>query len=359
VYYAFIVLTAYRRHRAKCKHRSRRYKGCSCPIWIQGTLEGRNIRRSLDLTNWEAAQNRIRELEIFGEGRVISVEDACSRFLADVEARGIGPAQTSKYKLLTKELTAEFGAVSVREISVDDLRRYREKWKLSPISASKKLERMRTLFSFCLSSGWIQQNPARGLKVPSIAPAPTLPFTDEEMEKILWAAESIREAHPKMLPGIERKLLALILLMRYSGIRISDAVAFRRDQLKNGKLFLRQAKTKHPVWVPVPPKVVKALAACDEGQAQYFYSGSGKLKSAITEWQDRLKKVYEMAGIPDGHSHRLRDTFAVALLNEGVPLETVSILLGHRSIKTTEKHYAPWVKSRQKALEEAVKATWA
>ena len=249
------MLTAYRRHRSGCKHKSRRYKGCSCPIWIQGVLEGKAVRRSLDLTNWEAAQNRIRELEIYGDERVISVSDVCERFLADVQARGIGPAQTSKYKLLTRELTEEYAAMSLRSVSVDDLRKFREGWKLSPISASKKLERLRSFFSFCVASGWLPMNPAKGLKLPAIRQSPTLPFTDEEMEKIFWAAESIREAHPKMLPGIERKLLALILLMRYSGIRISDAVMFRRDQLKDGKLFRRQAKTKHPVWVPLPPKV--------------------------------------------------------------------------------------------------------
>ena|SRR5271166_1808714 len=38
------------------------------------------------------------------------------------------------------------------------------------------------------------------------------------------------------------------------------------NRLRNGKLFLRQAKTKHSVWVPLPSKVVKALKACDEGE---------------------------------------------------------------------------------------------
>jgi hypothetical protein len=36
-------------------------------------------------------------------------------------------------------------------------------------------------------------------------------------------------------------------------IRISDAVMFRREKLKRGKLFLRQQKTGQPVWVPLPP----------------------------------------------------------------------------------------------------------
>jgi integrase len=56
-------------------------------------------------------------------------------------------------------------------------------------------------------------------------------------------------------------------------------------------------------------------------------------KSAITDWQKRLKKVYVMAGIPDRHSHRLRDTFSVDLLQKGVPIETVSMLLGHKDTR--------------------------
>jgi len=53
-----------------------------------------------------------------------------------------------------------------------------------------------------------------------------------------------------------------------------------------------------------------------------------------------------------------RDTFAVDLLQKGVPIETVSILLGHSSIRITEKHYSPWVKSRQDNLETQIRKIW-
>jgi integrase/recombinase XerD len=54
----------------------------------------------------------------------------------------------------------------------------------------------------------------------------------------------------------------------------------------------------------------------------------------------------------------LRDTFAVDLLSKAVPLEEVSKLLGHESIKTTEKHYAKWVKATQDRLDTLVMNTW-
>jgi hypothetical protein len=44
----------------------------------------------------------------------------------------------------------------------------------------------------------------------------------------------------------------------------------------------------------------------------------------------------------------------VALLETGVPIEQVSVLLGHQSVRITERHYAPWVKSRQEKLEADV-----
>jgi len=58
-------------------------------------------------------------------------------------------------------------------------------------------------------------------------------------------------------------------------------------------------------------------------------------------------------------SHRFRDTFAVELLLAGVPIERVSVLLGHQSVRITEKHYNPWVRSRQEQLEADVRNAWA
>jgi integrase/recombinase XerD len=53
----------------------------------------------------------------------------------------------------------------------------------------------------------------------------------------------------------------------------------------------------------------------------------------------------------------LRDTFAVELLQKGVSLETVAIILGN-SIKVAEKHYSPWVKSRQDSLTAEIEKAW-
>ena len=48
----------------------------------------------------------------------------------------------------------------------------------------------------------------------------------------------------------------------------------------------------------------------------------------------------------------LRDTFAVEMLLAGVPLEDVSKLLTHKSVRITEKYYARWVKSRVQQLDD-------
>jgi len=42
----------------------------------------------------------------------------------------------------------------------------------------------------------------------------------------------------------------------------------------------------------------------------------------------------------------------------GVPIERVSILLGHKSVRVTERHYDPWVRSRQEQLEADVASAW-
>jgi integrase len=66
----------------------------------------------------------------------------------------------------------------------------------------------------------------------------------------------------------------------------------------------------------------------------------------------------KLAKVPDGHPHRFRDTFAVELLLAGVPIERLSVLLGHQSVRITERHYSPWVRARQEQLESDLTNAW-
>jgi len=70
------------------------------------------------------------------------------------------------------------------------------------------------------------------------------------------------------------------------------------------------------------------------------------------------KAIFDLANVKHAHSHRLRDTFATELLLAGVPIEDVSILLGHSNTRITAKHYSPWVKERQQKLEDRIKQAW-
>ncbi|MGB8848082.1 MAG: site-specific integrase, partial [Candidatus Acidiferrales bacterium] len=220
------------------------------------------------------------------------------------------------------------------------------------LSALKKLERLRAFFRFCQDSDWTPDNPAKKLKNPKITDSPTLPFSKEQMANILAACGDYPDR------SNAPRVRALVLLLRYSGLRIRDAVTLSRERISDDKLFLTTAKTGTVVWCPLPPFVLEALEAVTGNGPYMFWSGESNPKSCVGNWQRSLKRLFRLAGVPDGHAHRFRDTFAVELLLSGVPLERVSILLGHQSVKVTQKHYTPWVRARQEQLEADVRRTW-
>jgi integrase/recombinase XerD len=150
---------------------------------------------------------------------------------------------------------------------------------------------------------------------------------------------------------------AFILLLRYSGLRRTDAVSISEEKVRGGKVFLYTQKTGTPVWVPIPPFVSELMESIRKGN-YFFWSGNGGLKAATSSWDRAFRKLCKLAGVT-GHFHMLRDTFAVSLLLKGTPIEDVAILLGHSDVAVTQKHYSPWIKARQERLEERVKATWA
>jgi integrase len=285
------MLRLARRHLASCPHRSQTYRRCKCPVWVFGTKNGIRIRKSLNTFNWEHGEELVRQLDIEPK-EIVSVRDACARFTADATERGLGTAQLGKYKLLTTELETRLREKDIASVSVDDLREYRESWKMSPVSAQKKLERLRTFFKFCHESEWIDKNPALVLKSPKVRPNQVMPFSKEDWEKVLWATE----VYPERPKGRRAQVKAFVLLLRYSGLRIGDAVSLERSKINDGKLFIISAKAKTPVWLPLPEIVLSSLQQLQTSD-RYFWSGEGKLKSAVADWQRSLGKLFKLAGV--------------------------------------------------------------
>jgi integrase len=121
------------------------------------------------------------------------------------------------------------------------------------------------------------------------------------------------------------------------------------------------AKIKNRI---LPDHVVAALDDLQPDRpgfkpTHFLWQTTIKAENLTTEWINAITAMNAYLDLKDEdgqpmnfHSHMLRDTYAVELLKAGVPLEDVSKLLTHSSVTTTERHYAPWVKSRLQQLED-------
>jgi integrase/recombinase XerD len=354
------MLTIWRRHEQYCphQHKGRDYQKCRCPLWMDWRVSGKRIRRALGIRDWQVAQQRAREMEAAGltsGGAPVTIEDALGKFIADATARGLRTATLRKYDLLKRNLTAfcqDRGLVFLRQLDLDKVRDFRNSWKLSARTAVKTLERLRSFLKFCVESEWLDNNPAVAIKPGKVEDAEVLPFSQPEVDKILKACDSFN--------GNGDRIRALANLMLATGLRIGDATTISRErsvQESDGwKVVLRTAKSGTTISVPVQGSVVKEIQSLPGEHP--FWSGQSNSDNCSSVWEEAFRKLFKQAGVKV-HPHQFRHTFAKNLLIAEVPLETVSVLLGHRKLAITEKHYARFVPERQAAIDHQVRKSWA
>jgi integrase/recombinase XerD len=381
------MLTLYRRHKPTCsglanlaknygrtltKAELHSFNKCRCKIWAGGTLDGREVRKSLNLRDWTKANQMIQkweaEKQVVEASTSVTLDEAWKSIQADFVSRNLSAETIRKYKQLEKQMKA-FSTVRglnlLKQFDLNILTQFRATWKDGPLAASKKIERLRSFFRFAVDRDWVKSNPASKMKLPKVPDAPTSPLTPEQMLKIYQACDTIVGKRRKQEKLNAYRLKPLILVTRYAGLRISDAVALTTDQIDGNAIVIRRTKkTSVPVRVRVPDFVLLELAKTPkQTKTRFFWTGEGTLQHAVGDWRDRIKEVFDLAKIEKGEtqavSHRLRDTFAVELLLAGTPIERVSKLLGHKSVAITERHYAPWNKARQLQAEGDVVSSWA
>ncbi len=324
--------------------------------------------QTADTRSWEKAEDKRRQLEEEAEERAaairtgeapsraskpITVKDAVKRFLASKRNENLADSTLDKLKtIFEKQFLAwatSAGFEHLAEITTADLEAFRDTWTDGPLAKKKKQERLIGFFYYGMRLGWIKSNPAALLGRIRAEGPPTDYFPKSEFDLIVDSTYIYQPKGWLECRNQATRLRILILLMHWSGLAIRDAVTLERRRLNDkDELFLYRAKTGNPVYVPLPHDVAEALRNIPPGPSPnpryFFWSGNGSPKSVVGNWQRSFRRLFTIANIrrDDGspkrcHPHMFRDTFAVEMLLAGVPLEQVSILLGHKSVKITEK----------------------
>jgi integrase len=371
-----LALFVYTRHTADCAKRDDRFwKRCRCPKWIRGVVDSKTIRQTAHTRSWEKAEQLRKSMDDGGAplpAVPLTIVQALADFIADAEMRNLAPGTLSKLKTLRGQLEAwakERGLRYLKELTVAELSVFRSSWQDAGLSRKIKQQRLSSFFLFAIRNGWLTENPVKKLSRILVRDTPTDYFPEAEFQAILAALDKYKPKAWIDSKHQAERLRTLTLLMRWSGLRIGDAVTLERTRLVGDSVLLYQQKTGTAVYVPLPPEVADVLrnvpSSYNSSPRYFFWSGQGSVKSLVSNWQKRYQALFALAKLKkaDGslkrcYPHMFRDTFAVEMLLAGVPLEQVSILLGHKSVKITEKHYLPWVKARQEQLEQSVRKAW-
>jgi site-specific recombinase XerD len=365
------LITIYVRHSVGCKYEGDEFaKRCDCRKWLRWTPSGGvRQRRKADTRSWTEAEQVKRDLEDQLTGKAVvpemsgtkDIRAAVKVFVDDKRVQGITADVVAKYKRELGRL-ASFcegrGIYTVQGLTRELLTGFATTWESSyPSSQTRSVVRTRCrgFLRYCYEAQWIPRIPA--LPKITVDEAPTMPLDANEYTRLLDAADKFEGPAPAF------HVRALVQLMRWSGLAIRDSLTLPTNRIIHAGTRYRvvtvRQKTGTDVSVVLPPNVAQEILAV-AGTKYLFWDGESDIVKSWTKYV--IAPLFKAAKIERGGnmmSHRLRDTFAVDLLEKGIPMEDVSKLLGHRSIKTTERSYAKWVKGRQDRLDSLLEGIWA
>ncbi len=197
--------------------------------------------------------------------------------------------------------------------------------------------------------GRVSHNPVRGVKF--------FPESLHRQDKVFSSAQI-----GLLFKAAARHLRPILAAAFFIGVRKGDALALRPEDLDFERHIVRitMQKTAEPIEIPMNPileNVLRGVLAGREEPAPYIFMSTRRSRKTgerthFVDNKNAFRGALKRAGL-DGQGftfHSIRHTFASTLYRSGAPLLTVSKLLGHRSVKTTERYLGVRLDEKRQAV---------
>lgn len=211
---------------------------------------------------------------------------------------------------------------------------------LARTTLARRVSSIRSLYRFCDKRGFFSLEDMSWMKAPKLARALPKSVSVTDMDMVLKAVKPDQEANWQ-----QERDYALLMLLYGCGLRISEALSLRANQLPLTdwlQITGKGGKTRDiPILEAVRDAVHKAADSCPfqpHGEEAFFRSARNAPLNARAV-QRLVEKLRLQLGLP-AHTtpHALRHAFATHLLAGGGDLRAIQQLLGHASLSTTQRY---------------------
>lgn len=202
----------------------------------------------------------------------------------------------------------------------------------------KMIQRFRTVFKTAKDNGWVQTDPFGGFKI-SMEETHREHLTIDELGALM---------SKEMTSERLQRVKDIFVFSCFTGLAYTDVRGLKKSEVvmgNDGRLWIdtRRDKTKVAVYVPlldIPRAILERYADTTSHDRLLSIPANQKVN-------DYLKEIAAICGIDKNLTfHIARHTFATTVtLENGVALETVQKMLGHKNIRTTQV-YAKMTKRR-------------
>jgi integrase/recombinase XerC len=246
----------------------------------------------------------------------------------------------------------------VEEIEHDDLRPFLG-WLhdsgLSKNSIRLRVASVKSFFKFCITRKYITKNPASIISTPKTEKKLPSYMLKDELNNML---EEIDESVP-----FELGIKALIELIYSSGLRISEALALNMNDIELiSKTVKITGKGRKQRVVPVGNSAIESITKYYKHRASLlknksenaiFLSKSGKRLYPVAAYRYINSKMKTQTEAKQKSPHILRHSFATHMMDNGADINSVSDMLGHSSLSTTQLYTHVSVERLKEAYKKA------
>lgn len=186
-------------------------------------------------------------------------------------------------------------------------------------------------FSFLVKKKYIQYNPMSDIEKVKEDRIIRKAFSNAEIEKMKQHVTSIRD-------------MAIIEMLLSTGCRIGELCSINKDDISGDEIIIYGQKGKKYRKVFINDVAMYHLnnylsTRTDNEEALFvtLRNDSKGCPKRVTpgSLQNMCRKLSARSGVENIHPHRFRRTLATRLDNKGVPIQEISVILGHENIETT------------------------